>query len=224
MLAQPAHRPVPVPDRVLDDVGHVLVHRGGELEVGPEAVLGKDEVVEHHLVPHERAGGIPGELLDHVADELVVVRRLGAAAVHRTREVGDQRAMALLADAQRGGVRIALGVVADVHDDTVDRRIVEMARRHELDRDPVTVGVADAHRVRGDVVGLGDGAQHLRRREVEIVRVHQLERVHALQLLGRVTEETVAEWHLADHALLVDDDQRVARVLDQRVEARLALT
>ena len=48
---------------------------GVELDVGAAAVVGEDQVVEHHLVGHELGGRVAGERLDHVGDELVLVRR-----------------------------------------------------------------------------------------------------------------------------------------------------
>ena len=176
-----------MPDRVLDDEGATRADGRIELAVGAVAVLGEDQIVEHHVVRQELGRGVAGEDLDGVGDELVLVGRGRPAAVDRAREVRDQRAVTLLADPQRGGVGVALGVVAHVHHDAVDGRVVEVARRHQLDRHPVAVGVADPHRVRRDVVRLGDGSDHLGRGEVEVVGVDEVEGVHPEELLRACT-------------------------------------
>ena len=220
VLGEPADAAVAVADRVLDDERLAGGDRGVELVVGPLPVLGEDQVVEDDRSVEEHRGRVPGEILDRVAHELVGVRRGRPAPVDGAGKVDDEAAVPRLARPQRAGECLPLGVVADVHDDPVDVGIVEMAPGHELDRDPVAVGVTDAHRVRRLVRRVADRPKHLGGRELEVVRVHEVERVHPDEVVGRVPEELTTERPVADGRVAVDDDERVARVLDESTEPR----
>ena len=114
--------------------------------------------------------------------------------------------------------------VAARDDDALDGWIVEEVQCDRFDRAPAAVLVARAVLTRVRRNRFRAGAREDVGKHVLVVRVHEVERGGADQLMCGVAEEALdGRAHVAHHAVRIEDGRDVVRVLDQGAEARLAL-
>jgi hypothetical protein len=215
LLDDPPDAAVAVTNRVLDHERLSGAERIFQLAVGALPVAGQDQLVEEHVVAEELLRGVPGQRDDGFAHELVGVRRGRGAAIHRARDVLDQRAESCLALPQ-----LALGPqpfpdVAEADDDPADGLVVEQVARLDLDRDPSTVAVAQSHLERARVLPAVEQLAQGFGREPVVVGVDEVHRVRPGDGSRREPERLDATGGEHELAVPVEEHDGVRRVLDQ---------
>ena len=143
---------------------------------------------------------------------------------HGVRDVLEHLPEAVLADDERVRHLLRLGQVTEVHHDAPDGRLVQQVRRDRLDHPALTVGTHDPelqrHRRARDRSGVDERLGH----DLPVGVVHQLERVEPEARADRPTGEALgAGRHVRQPADVVEHDDGVDVVADERLEPRLAL-
>ena len=201
-------RPVGATVTRRDDLDQQLVP--GAVAQGVVHVLEVIEIHEQHRRPRAMATA-PGEgVLDAVGEERPigqsgqrVVERLMAQLGLEVRPVGD---------------------IVAVDDETADRRLVGEVPRGPFEHAPPAVLVG--HACFALDIGarpVGDRGQLLDQ-DLAVVRVDGMGQLSTHEVVGREAEDPVdGHAHVADRAVVVDDEHEIRRVLGERAEPRLAV-
>ena len=198
-----------------------------------------DALVEtaRHLDQHLVAGGVPEAVVDRL--EVVEVEEdhgepapLAPAAGDRVAHaLGEQRAVGEPRHAVVEGLvgellleHLALADVAAVEHDAADVLVLEQVGHEDLERALLAVPVHEHALDRLDVLGVvGDAGGDEPGEPAAVAGLDQLLEVAARDLLGRVAEHALDRRALVgDLAAGAEHRDEVARVLDERAEARLA--